>query len=876
MKIVLFAFLIGIITTSTSPTVVPVWFNYDYSFQKDYSLHYSEYYFRAKVEPQRKMDIELTMYENEFQSNYFTIYVLDYGFDPTDEQITNRQGTSIQRYLTSSIYAHGKYRVIYFAYTSEYYTTPYNYLGIIVSYEQTSTWQTFSYLNFRVDVTKYYFSNIIDLDYNTNYSFDPSIFFDYNIPYQYQIFTRIPVHPNAKMNIQLETKVNYDKTNAFKVDVCQYNNKPVESQVYYGTDAIKCTVGLPNESQEDYKYIYPFKNELEEANWLSIRIINQIADRKLSYLNMNIFTNWLPIVNISFNYDYDLQKNYSSNYSEYFFRAIISPQQDMDIEIKMTKNEFKEDYFSVLILDYNQEPTDEQIYHKTGYANNNTPEYSFYNQGDYKILSFHYKSINNYLGIIISTKKAWVQFSYLNFKIDVSKYKYSNIIDLNYNKNYTLDTNIFSDKIIPKGYQIYLRIPVYPNYKINIQLETKENYDKTNAFKVDVCQYNNKPVESQVYYGTDAIKCTNSLSNESQEDYKYIYPFKNELEEANWLSIRIINLINDKDLTYLNMDIFTNWLPIVNISFNYDYNLHKSYSSNYSEYFFRVQVLPEQEMDIEIKMDNNEYKDNYFSVMILDYNLTPTDDEIYYKTGYIRETNLIALTSVQEKYHVLSFSHKSIDKYLGIIVSTTKAWEEFSYLNFRVDLSKYKYSNIKEIGYDTSYSVDTSIFKDNIIPYQYQIYLSIQIQQNDKMEIQLETKEAYNKNNAFKVGVCQYKNKPTESQVYYSLGSEKCEENLENESEESNKYIYPFTTKLEVNWLLIDITNQISGKNLTSLNINIYSKNGMTVAILCVVIIVPILAVAAIIIVFFLLRRRARAGKNDSVNAELTNELNTI
>ena len=50
----------------------------------------------------------------------------------------------------------------------------------------------------------------------------------------------------------------------------------------------------------------------------------------------------------------------------------------------------------------------------------------------------------------------------------------------------------------------------------------------------------------------------------------------------------------------------------------------------------------------------------------------------------------------------------------------------------------------------------------------------------------------------------------------------------------------------------------------------------MTVAILCVVIIVPILAVAAIIIVFFLLRRRARDLKNDSLNKELTNELNTI
>ena len=137
MKIVLFAFLIGIIATSTSPTVVPVWFNYDYSLQKDYSLHYSEYYFRAKVEPKKKMDIELRMNENEFQSNYFTIYVLDYGFDPTDEQITTRQGTSVQRYLSGSIYVQGKYKVIAFAYTAEYLDTPYNYLGIIVSYQQT-------------------------------------------------------------------------------------------------------------------------------------------------------------------------------------------------------------------------------------------------------------------------------------------------------------------------------------------------------------------------------------------------------------------------------------------------------------------------------------------------------------------------------------------------------------------------------------------------------------------------------------------------------------------------------------------------------------------------------------------------------------------
>ena len=271
MKIVLFAFLIGIIATSTSPTVVPVWFNYDYSLQKDYSLHYSEYYFRAKVEPQKKMDIELRMNENEFQSNYFTIYVLDYGFDPTDEQITHRQGTSIQRYLSGRPYTQGNYKVIAFAYTSEYYTTQYNYLGIIVSYEQTSTWQTFSYLYFRVDVTKYYYSNIKDLDYNTYYSYDVNIFKDQYIPYLYQIYIRIAVHPEDKMEIQLETKATYDKANAFKVDVCQFKNKPSESDVFYGKPGCKLTTD-------------------SEINWLSISIINQISDRKLTYLNMYIYS----------------------------------------------------------------------------------------------------------------------------------------------------------------------------------------------------------------------------------------------------------------------------------------------------------------------------------------------------------------------------------------------------------------------------------------------------------------------------------------------------------------------------------------------------------------------------------------------------------
>jgi hypothetical protein len=234
------------------------------------------------------MDIELRMNENEFQSNYFTIYVLDYGFDPTDEQITGRSGTSVQRYLTGRTYTQGIYKVIAFAYTTaEYIDTPYNYLGIIVSYQQTSTWQTFSYLYFRVDVTKYYYSNIKDLDYNTYYPYDTSIFNDGYIPYLYQIYIRIAVHPEDKMEIQLETKATYDKANAFKVDVCQFKNKPSESDVFYGKPG--CKLGLANESTESNKYIYPFTTD-SEINWLSISIINQIGDRKLTYLNMYIYS----------------------------------------------------------------------------------------------------------------------------------------------------------------------------------------------------------------------------------------------------------------------------------------------------------------------------------------------------------------------------------------------------------------------------------------------------------------------------------------------------------------------------------------------------------------------------------------------------------
>ena len=91
MKIILFCLLLGIITSSSLP-IVDVWFNYDYSLQKDFSSTYNEYFFRATVLPGEKMDIELRMTKSEFYDNYFSVMVLDYNTYPSDASIYNKEG----------------------------------------------------------------------------------------------------------------------------------------------------------------------------------------------------------------------------------------------------------------------------------------------------------------------------------------------------------------------------------------------------------------------------------------------------------------------------------------------------------------------------------------------------------------------------------------------------------------------------------------------------------------------------------------------------------------------------------------------------------------------------------------------------------------
>lgn len=284
MKIIFIIALLGIISSSSTYFPIPtLYFNYDYVLDKT-SISYAEYYFRAVVDKKKTMDFELVVKNKEFTENYFEIRVVGYSSSPSDDDIYHYSWGSISG-LSARFYDKGEYKVIAYRYDASDY---FNYLGIMVSYTSTRPSDfSYSYIVFRVDVTKYYYSNIKDLDYNTEYKFDVSIWDPPKVPYGYQVFVRIFVHPDDKMEIRLETQSSYDKNSAFKVDVCQFKEKPSESQVYYGSNSKVCKNGLSNDSSESKKYVYPFTTE-EDINYLAISIINQLSD--LNYLYIYIYS----------------------------------------------------------------------------------------------------------------------------------------------------------------------------------------------------------------------------------------------------------------------------------------------------------------------------------------------------------------------------------------------------------------------------------------------------------------------------------------------------------------------------------------------------------------------------------------------------------
>ena len=284
MKVIyVFAFL-GIIYSSTiAPTTVfDIYYNVEYSLSQDLQSQFTYYPFKLPVKPGDKMDIEIKI--PNFANHDFYLEVYEYNFEPTNDQVYKRiNGVSKGKIAPTSYYYEGQSTVFYNTFKVSETALPGSYFLIYVTIPNYS----YTYLYLRINLSKYKYSNIKDINFLTNYTIDTSIFGDRKIPYKYQIYLRLPFMSEDQMQIQLTTHEAYEKDSSFEVDVCQYDTRPVESQVYYIGRDINCKNNLKNTSPYATKYYYDFQTE-RNVQYLSIRIINYISD--LNYLFIYIYT----------------------------------------------------------------------------------------------------------------------------------------------------------------------------------------------------------------------------------------------------------------------------------------------------------------------------------------------------------------------------------------------------------------------------------------------------------------------------------------------------------------------------------------------------------------------------------------------------------
>lgn len=290
----------------------------------------------------------------------------------------------------------------------------------------------------------------------------------------------------------------------------------------------------------------------------------------------------------------------------------------------------------------------------------------------------------------------------------------------------------------------------------------------------------------------------------------------------------------------------TSYASVVNVWYNYNYDLKQIYADDYSRYVFRAQVIPGDAMDMEILIAKADTYTYGFNIVAYEFTEEPSDLVLLNGPDYSSfvQADVTYKPGQEGNYNIHSYHYiaRAGVYFLGIYIEYTQTqFYPYSSIFFRLDVFKYKYSNIKNLKYNTDYELDTSIFSGNLIPYNYQIYIRIPVESKDKMEIQLTSKIAYNPQSAFKVDVCQYTYEPTDSQVYYPNKSRKCEDGLGNTSTESMKFIYPFETIEDIRYLSIRITN--THDDLRYLYMYIYSEKGMAAAIIVIIILIPLLLI---------------------------------
>ena len=174
---------------------------------------------------------------------------------------------------------------------------------------------------------------------------------------------------------------------------------------------------------------------------------------------------------------------------------------------------------------------------------------------------------------------------------------------------------------------------------------------------------------------------------------------------------------------------------------------------------------------------------------------------------------------------------------------------KIAYLIVLISYALCSTDRVFDISFNTEYTVDIRQFDEGYIPGGHSYYFRMPSITEDELKIQL--KVYHNADASFKVDVCGYKFKPTDTQVIN--GNQYCGSALEHTKSTGStydEYIYPFETDANVEYLAIHVFNYNA---LDFLSVYIYSHKGMALAVLLLIILLPIIIVGAVVI--FILNR---------------------
>ena len=164
------------------------------------------------------------------------------------------------------------------------------------------------------------------------------------------------------------------------------------------------------------------------------------------------------------------------------------------------------------------------------------------------------------------------------------------------------------------------------------------------------------------------------------------------------------------------------YLPkVVDIWYNYEYPLSLDYSHEYNDYSFRLPVTPGDKMEVEIKVSKGDRSN--FNLHFKGFPNKPSNQEVF---SYAGETiaDYGGIRYDQGDYTICPdyFKIPPGCNYL-VIHAIYPLYMRHSYLTFKVNAAKYGYSIVHDLSSTKSLTVDTSIFKDHLIPVDYKIFI---------------------------------------------------------------------------------------------------------------------------------------------------------